>query len=68
MSTPKGEEPPDEDEPRRPNLAALIAIVALFAGAYWVFNLLEQHREIQNCVASGRRDCVEIAPPSNRPP
>jgi hypothetical protein len=68
MSTPEGDEPPDDDEPRRPNVVALIFIAALFAGAYWVFNLLERHREIQNCIASGRRDCIEIAPPSARAP
>jgi len=61
-------EPPDDDGPGRSNIAALVVIVVLFAGAYWVFNLLERHREIQNCIASGRRDCIEIAPPSNRTP
>ena len=54
--------------PGRSNIAALVVIVVLFAGAYWVFNLLERHREIQNCIASGRRDCIEIAPPSSRTP
>ena len=68
MSTPKGDEPPEDEEPRRPNIAAIVVIVVLFAGAYWVFNLLEHHREVQNCIASGRRDCIEIAPPSARSP
>jgi hypothetical protein len=62
------QEPPDDDGPGRSNIAAIVVIVALFAGAYWVFNLLEHHREIQNCIASGRRDCIEIAPASNRAP
>jgi hypothetical protein len=60
-------EPQDDDGPGRSNIAAIVVIVVLFAGAYWVFNLLE-HREVQNCIASGRRDCMEIAPPSNRTP
>jgi len=64
-------EPPDDEGPGRSNIAAIVVIVVivvLFAGAYWVFNLLERHREIQNCIASGRRDCIEIAPPSSRAP
>jgi hypothetical protein len=61
-------EPPDDHGPGRSNIAAIVVIVALFAGAYWVFNRLERHRETQNCIASGRRDCIEIGPPSNRTP
>ena len=69
MSPPEeGPEPPDDDLPNRTNIVALVFVAALFAGAYWVFNLLERHREIENCIASGRRDCIEIAPPSNRTP
>ena len=64
----EGGEPPDEEERGRPNIIALVFIVALFAGAYWVFNLLERHREIENCIASGRRDCIEIAPPAVHTP
>jgi hypothetical protein len=62
------QEPPDDEGPGRSNIAAIVVIVVLFAGAYWVFNLLEHHREVQNCIASGRRDCIEIAPPSNHTP
>jgi hypothetical protein len=69
MAPPEDADEPDGDEgPGRSNIAAIVVIVVLFAGAYWVFNLLEHHREIQNCIASGRRDCIEIAPPSNRTP
>ena len=62
------QEPPDDEGPGRSNIAAIVVIVVLFAGAYWVFNLLEHHREVQNCIASGRRDCIEIAAPSNHTP
>jgi hypothetical protein len=58
----KGSEPPDDDGPGRPNIVALVFIVVLFAGAWWVFDLLQRHNQIQNCIASGRRDCIEIAP------
>lgn len=55
------DEPDDDDAPRgRANIAALVFIVLLFAGAYWLFQLLEHHREVQNCIASGRRDCIDL--------
>jgi hypothetical protein len=68
MSRPDAGEPPEEGGKSRSNIAALVVIVLLFAGAYWVFNLLERQREIQNCVASGRRDCLEMAHPEVRTP
>ena len=68
MAPPEDAHEPDDEGPGRSNIAAIVVIVVLFAGAYWVFNLLEHHREIQNCIASGRRDCIEIAPASNRAP
>ncbi len=59
--TPGSHEPDEDDAPRgRANIAALVFIVLLFAGAYWLFQLLEHHREIQNCIASGRRDCIDL--------
>jgi hypothetical protein len=68
MSSPDAGEPPEEEGKGRSNIAALVFIVLLFAGAYWVFNLLERQRELQNCVASGRRDCLEISHPEIRTP
>lgn len=57
------ETPPEQPEPEptgRSNVAALVFVVLLFLGALWVFQLLEHHREIDNCIASGRRDCVDL--------
>jgi hypothetical protein len=60
--------PPDEDggrpNPRqdegRGNIVALVFVVALAIGGYWLFRTLERHGEIQACLASGRRDCIEF--------
>jgi hypothetical protein len=51
--------PPDKPEPEggRGNIAALIFVVALALGAYWLFHELQGHNDTLNCVASGRRDC-----------
>jgi hypothetical protein len=74
-------EPPTERAPGRPpeeparqenrdfaNIAALIFVVALALGGYWLFNAIQRHNEILNCVASGRRNCVEIARPDASSP
>jgi hypothetical protein len=56
--------PPDDgaDEDRsRGNLIALVLIVLLLGGGYWLFAALEKHREIGDCIASGRRDCVPLS-------
>jgi hypothetical protein len=50
---------PRQDEGRG-NIVALVFVVALAIGAYWLFHALERHGEIQACVASGRRDCIEF--------
>jgi hypothetical protein len=57
----------DEDDPNdgfrnRQTLAALIAIILIALGGWWLMSQLQHHREVQNCIASGRRDCVPIAP------
>ena len=53
--------PPDDGESgRRGNIAALIAIVVLAALGYWAFTAIEHMRKLQECLAEGRRDCVQI--------
>jgi len=56
--------PPEDDEGRRSrgNIAALIAIVVLALLGYWAFTAIEHMREVQKCLAEGRRDCVELSP------
>jgi hypothetical protein len=55
---------PPPDKRRKPtqggnrgNIVALVFVVALALGAYWLFHSLQSHNETLNCVASGRRDC-----------
>jgi hypothetical protein len=61
--------PPDDDEGgdrSRANLAALAFIIVLFIGAYWLFTELQRHRAIEDCVASGRHDCIPLTPTDGR--
>ena len=57
--------PPDDDDSgrRRANVAALIAIVVLALLGYWAFTAIQKQRELQKCLAEGRRDCVNLIEP-----
>ena len=52
----------DEDPERRNwvNTVALIAVLALAAVGYWVFESLDHSRRFQRCLNSGRRNCVDF--------
>ncbi len=55
----------DEDEEdqrarRRTHLIALLVIVALVLGGLWLTNILASVGRIQDCVMSGRTNCVRI--------
>ncbi|MBV9290612.1 MAG: hypothetical protein JO288_22815 [Hyphomicrobiales bacterium] len=57
--------PPEDDDSRRSrgNIAALIAVIALALLGYWAFTAIEKQRELQKCVAEGRRDCLNLTEP-----
>ena len=65
-SDPRDDE--DEDKRTRANLFAVIAVLLLAAGAIWLMRTLDEHRKLMDCVASGRRDCLERIEPAARPP
>lgn len=59
----------DNDEPRqrrsssgRAKLIALIFVLLLAGFAVWLVNGIIADTKLQNCIFSGRRDCVQIAP------
>jgi hypothetical protein len=57
---PRPPEPPEEENTGAVNLAALLFIIALAIGGAWVFTKLGEHNSIENCIASGRRDCIDV--------
>jgi hypothetical protein len=59
---------PQEDNRSRANIVALVFIVLLFAGGFWLFKSLQQSNDIQNCIASGRRDCIDLSRPDSKTP
>ena len=48
------------------NIAALVFVTALAAIAIWLASTMAQNRKNQDCVLSGRRNCVSIDPPALR--
>lgn len=44
----------------RGNVAALVAILLVAAALFWVMSATRGHNALQNCIDSGRRDCIPI--------
>jgi flagellar biogenesis protein FliO len=61
-------EPAADENRSRANVVALIFIVLLFGGAFWLFKSLQQNNDVQNCLASGRRDCIDLTRPDGKTP
>jgi hypothetical protein len=58
-------EPDDSDHEggnSRGTIAAAIVVAVLIVAGWWLMSQLQHHSDVQNCVASGRRDCVPIEP------
>ncbi len=59
-------EPPPKRKPQqRPSgnrsaIAGLLAVVVIAAALFWLITALVKHNQIQNCIDSGRRDCVPL--------
>ena len=47
------------------NLAAAAFLLLLAIAFIWVFKSLDDQRKLQNCLNSGRRNCVEMAQPAS---
>jgi hypothetical protein len=60
VSGPPPEGRDGEGGPSRATVAALIAIVILALFGYWAFTAIEHMRKLQNCLAEGRRDCLQL--------
>lgn len=44
----------------RGNLFALVAVVILIALGYLAFSYIDQQRKLQNCLDSGRHNCLPL--------
>lgn len=55
----------DKSSKGRANVAALILVALLVAALLWVTQAIVAHNALQNCVDSGRRNCLD--PGAGRP-
>ncbi|MBM3608778.1 MAG: hypothetical protein FJX29_10080 [Alphaproteobacteria bacterium] len=61
-------EPDETDYEQRHfvNLAAAVFLLALAICIAWTIRIFDQQQALERCIASGRKDCVQIAqPPKN---
>ena len=42
----------------RGNVAALVVVVVIAAALLWTFSAIRSHNAVQNCMDSGRKDCL----------
>ena len=70
MSEPERSEEESEDRQHRVfvNLVAAIAVLVLAIAAFWLMKTLDERRKLENCLNSGRRDCLEWIEPAAGPP
>ena len=70
MSEPVEPADDSEDDERRVfvNLVGAIVVLALALAAFWLMKTLDERRKLENCVNSGRRDCLEWVEPAAAPP
>ena len=58
----------DEHLRHRNNLIAIAFVLGLAIAAIWIVKMMVESEKSQRCMASGRRDCVEVpAPPRTVP-
>ncbi len=50
------------------NLAAAITVLVLAIAGLWLMKTLDERRKLENCLSSGRRDCLEWIEPAAGPP
>ncbi len=53
------DEADEQDRRSRANLAAVIVILILVIGGFWLFTTLNDARKTEVCLESGRRDCSQ---------
>jgi hypothetical protein len=50
----------DERDRRATNIFLLVFFVVIVGAGIWLVNAMIEQREIDNCVAQGRRNCAPI--------
>ena len=59
-STKSGEEAEDERDRRITNIFLLVFFALIVGAGIWLVNAMIDQRQMDNCVAQGRRNCAPI--------
>ncbi len=54
----------DERDRRVANIFLAVFFVLIVGGGIWLVNAMVAQRDLDNCVAQGRRNCAPIEPPA----
>lgn len=59
---------PDDDEGDRKlaNIVLVVGFIVLVAGGLWLANAMVDARNADNCIASGRRNCIPLDVPARQ--
>ena len=58
------DDPEDERDRRATNIFLVVFFVLIVGGGIWLVNALVAQRDLDNCVAQGRRNCASIDVPA----
>lgn len=63
VTEPDDNEPEDERDRRVTNIFLVVFFLVVVGAGLWLVEAMVKQREIDNCVAQGRRNCVPIETP-----
>jgi len=56
----------DEPPSRRNALIALLVVVAIVAGGFWISRVLRESGQVEDCLMRGGRNCAPLDPTLKR--
>jgi hypothetical protein len=62
--TPPGSENDDERDRRATNIFLLVFFVVIVGAGLWLVDAMLEQRQLDDCVAQGRRNCAPIDTPA----
>jgi hypothetical protein len=64
MSEPN--DPDDEDDRKLANIVLVVGFVVLVAAGFWLANAMVDARKADECISSGRRNCIPLDVPGRQ--